>query len=73
MKRRLLTYRANQWEQEARAHARTNVSDWQDESCGHALLVRFVRERQMSLRHADRKTAETLRGKRGETDDNALQ
>lgn len=59
------TCRANQWEQEARAHAGADVSDWQDESCGHALLVCFVRERQVSLCHADWKIAETLRGKEG--------
>lgn len=57
------TYRANQWKQEARAHAGSDVSDGQDEPCWHALLVCFVRERQVSLRHADWQIAETLRGR----------
>lgn len=58
-------YRANQREQEARAHAGSDVSDWQDEARGHALLVCLVRERQVSLCHADWQIAETLRGEEG--------
>lgn len=58
-------YRANQWVQEARAHTGSDVSDWQDEPCGHALLVCLMRERKVSLRHADWQIAETLRGEEG--------
>ena len=55
-------YRADQREQEAGAHTGSNVSDWQDETCGHTLLVCLVRERQVSLRHANWQIAETLQG-----------
>lgn len=54
-------HRANQREEEAGAHAGPDVSDGQDEACGHALLVCFVRERQVRLCHADGQTAKTLR------------
>lgn len=56
------THSANQWEEESSSCAGTDVSDWQDKTCGHALLVCFVRERQVSLGHADRKVPKTLRG-----------
>lgn len=61
----VLTHRADQWEQKARAHAGSDVSDWQDVPCGHALPVCLVRQRQVSLRHADWQIAETLRGEEG--------
>lgn len=54
-------YRANQWEQKASAHTGSDVSDWQDEPCGHTLLVCLVRERQVSLCHANWQIAKTLR------------
>lgn len=60
----LKAYRADQWEQKTRAHAGSDVSDWHDEPRGHALLVCLVRERQVSLRHADRQITKTLRGQR---------
>lgn len=57
-------YRADQREQKARAHTGSDVSDWQDEPCGHTLPVCLVRERQVSLRHADWQIAKTLRGEK---------
>lgn len=53
-------YRANQWVEETRAHAGSNVPDWHDESCGHTLLVGLVRKGQVRLGHTDRKIAEAL-------------
>lgn len=55
------TYRANQWEQKASTNTGSDVTDWQDEPCGHALLVGLMRERQVSLCHAHWQIAETLR------------
>ena len=45
LKKNQNTHRANQREEEARANAGSDVSDGQDKTCGHALLVGFVRER----------------------------
>lgn len=56
------THSANQWEEESSSCAGTDVSDWQDKTFGHALLVCFMREREVSLGHADRKLPKTLRG-----------
>lgn len=57
------THSANQWEEETGSCAGSDVSDWQDKTCGHTLPVCFMRERQVSLGHADRKVPKTLRGK----------
>lgn len=65
-KAKAFTHSSNQWEEESSSCAGTDVSDWQDKTCGHALLVCFMRERQVSLGHADRKVPKTLRRKERE-------
>ena len=54
------TYRAHQGVDEPRPDAGTDVSDWQSEAGGHALLVGHVGEGQVGLGHADGQCAEAL-------------
>lgn len=58
------THGANQWVEETGSCAGADVSDWQDKTCRHTLPVRFMRQRQVSLGHADGKVPKTLKGGR---------
>lgn len=46
-------HRSHKWVDEAGPDARTNVSDWQNESGGCTLLFRHVGQGQVGLGHAD--------------------
>lgn len=59
----LWSYRANQWEEKACADARSDVSNGQDETCRHALLLGLVREGQVCLSHANGKISKALKQK----------
>ena len=57
------SYRSDQWEEEAGAHASLDVPHWNHKARGHALLVRVVRQGQVGLCHADRQVAKALEKK----------
>lgn len=60
-----VTHRSHQRVDEPSAYAGPDITDGQNEISGHAFLVRLVRQRKVSLCHADGQISKSLEERKG--------